>query len=114
MTILEFHDFLLSGGSVECYSPEQRNELAKFIQDKFGIQIGPGTCHYMTHHSNGTDYMIVELYEKSDGMVVSFCANASGRVVSFEQISHLMLPTNMNLDGRTDEEFWEEFAELMS
>lgn len=114
MTISEFYKFLLCGGSVECYSPKQRNELTEFIQDEFGIQIGPGTRDYMTRYPDGTDYMVVELHDMSDGVVVSFCANALGRVVPFEKVSHLMSLANTNLDNRTNEEFWEAFAELMS
>lgn len=53
MTITEFREFLINGGSVEYCLPEQRNELAKFIQDEMGFPIGPGTYEYMVRHPDG-------------------------------------------------------------
>lgn len=82
MTLSELYEYLLLGGSVRCDSPQQRNTLARFIQDELGFQIGPGTTDYMTRHPDGTDYMFVELYNMSNGAVVSFCVNALGQTVT--------------------------------
>lgn len=78
MTLSELYEYLLLGGSVKCDSPQQRNTLARLIQDELGLQIGPGTTDYMTRYPDGTDYMFVELYNMSNGAVVSFCVNALG------------------------------------
>ena len=34
MTLSELYEYLLLGGSVKCDSPQQRNTLARFIQDE--------------------------------------------------------------------------------
>lgn len=69
MTLSELYEYLLLGGSVKCDSPQQRNTLARLIQDELGLQIGPGTTDYMTRYPDGTDYMFVELYNMSNGAV---------------------------------------------
>lgn len=114
MTLSELYEYLLLGGSVGCDSPQQRNTLARFIQDELGFQIGPGTTDYMTRHPDGTDYMFVELHNMSNGTVVSFCVNALGRTVPFARVAHLITSENTKLDDRTDDEFLRAFAELMS
>lgn len=114
MTLSELYEYLLLGGSVKCDSPQQRNTLAGFIQDELGFQIGPGTTDYMTHHPDGTDYMFVELHNMSNGTVVSFCVNALGKSVPFAGVAHLITSASTKLDDRTDDEFREAFAELMS
>jgi len=114
MTLSELYEYLLLGGSVRCDSPQQRNTLARFIQDELGFQIGPGTTDYMTRHPDGTDYMFVELYNMSNGAVVSFCVNALGQTVPFARVAHPITSANAKLDDRTDDEFLEAFAELMS
>ena len=114
MTITEFREFLINGGSVEYCLPEQRNELAKFIQDEMGFPIGPGTYEYMVRHPDGRDYMVVELHDMGDMVVCSFCVHSLGRTVPFEQVSRLMSLANAPLDNRTDEEFLEAFTALMN
>ena len=98
MTLSELYEYLLLGGSVKCDSPQQRNTLARFIQDELGLQIGPGTTDYMTRYPDGTDYMFVELYNMSNGAVVSFCVNALGQTVPFARVAHLITSANAKLD----------------
>lgn len=114
MTLSEFYEYLLLGGSVECRLPQQRNALVQFIHNEYGFQIGRGTNEYITQHPDGTDYMVVELYNMPNATVVSLCVNALGRTIPFERVAPLMSSINMRLDDRTDEEFLEAFAELMS
>ena len=113
MTISEFYEFLLFGGSVECCLPQQRNTLVQFIHDEYGFPIGRGTDEYITRHPDGTDYMVVELYNMANETVVSLCVNALGKTVPFERVSSLMSSMNMRIDDRTDEEFLEAFTTLM-
>lgn len=115
MTLSEFYEFLLLGGAVECRLPQQRNTLARFIQDEFGFQIGPGSLDYITRYPEGVAYTFVELYKLNNGeTVTSLCVNALGKTIPFDRVSHLISFVSMKLDDRTDEEFLEAFTELMS
>lgn len=76
MNISEFRDFLLHEGYVECRLPKQRNQLAEFIQDGLGFQIGSGTLDYMTRHPDGLEYMLVGLYNITQDPIVVFFARA--------------------------------------
>jgi len=90
MTSTDLYDFLLRGGSIKCFTPQQRNAVARFIHDEFGFPIGPGTSEYMSHTPDGEDYTLVELFNLKNGAVVSFCTNAIGPVAKFTHISHLL------------------------
>lgn len=79
MNISEFRDFLLHEGYVECRLPKQRNQLAEFIQDGLGFQIGSGTLDYMTRHPDGLEYMLVGLYNITQDPIVVFFARAKKR-----------------------------------
>lgn len=113
MTLSELHEYLVSGGSIVCSSPQQRNALAQFIQDELGFPIGPGTTDYLARHPNSTSHLIVELFTRNGVKVVSFCANGLGRTIPYNVVSHLLSSSGARLDDRTDEEFMEAFAELM-
>lgn len=115
MNISEFREFLLTGGHIRCDSPEDRNELARFIQNETGIQIGRGTYDYMTSNPDGTDYMNVFLYDpgNGDGVRVSFRCIDEGKTMSFDEVSHLVYQTDTRLDDRTKEEFAKDFASLI-
>ncbi len=113
MTSTDLYDFLLRGGSIKCFTPQQRNAVAKFIHDEFGFPIGPGTSEYMSRTPNGEDYTLVELFNLKGSKVVSFCSDAIDPVTTFTHISHL-LSLDPRIDTRTEQEFSDAFAELMS
>lgn len=113
MNISEFRDFLLHEGYVECRLPKQRNQLAEFIQDGLGFQIGSGTLDYMTRHPDGLEYMLVGLYNITQDPIVVFFARAKKEKISFDEISSLILLVDSSLDDRTDTEFAKDFALLI-
>lgn len=115
MNISEFREFLLTGGYVHCDLPEDRNELAKFIQDETGIRIGQGPYSYMTHNPDDTTFMNVFLYDSGDGngVRVSFRSSYKGETILFDKVSHLVYQTDTRLDDRTEEEFAKDFASLI-
>lgn len=113
MNTSEFRDFLLHEGYVECRLPEQRNQLAEFIQDGLGFQIGGGTLDYMTRYPDGLEYMFVGLYNIAIDPAVVFFTRARKEKISFDEISSLILLADSSLDDRTDAEFAEDFASLI-
>lgn len=113
MTLTDLYEFLLRGGSIKCFTPQQRNAVAKFILNELSFPIGPGTLDYMSRTPDGEDYALVKLFNLKSGKVVSFCTNSVGPVVTFSHISHL-LSLDSRIDTRTDQEFSDAFAELMN
>lgn len=114
MTLSEFCERLMRGDSVKCNAPQQRNKLVEFIRDELGFQIGPRTLNYIKQHPDGDEYTFVEIYSANGVKVVSLSINAIGSVIPFNKVLPLIMAANTKLDTRTDEEFWEAFAVLMS
>lgn len=113
MTVLDLMQFLKNGGSIECFAPEQRNDLAKFISEKTGYQIGNWSASYMRDHPDGMSHMNVELLERICGdVVVAICKHHRRDSIMFDDIERL-LEENSENNAMTDKEFSDAFAELM-
>ncbi len=114
MNTSKFRDFLLHEGYVECRLPEQRNQLAEFIQDWLGFQIGGGALDYMTRYPDDLEYMFVGLYNITRDPTVTFFVRAKKEKISFDEISSLILLVDSSLDDRTDAEYAKDFASLIA
>lgn len=113
MTVLDLVQFLKNGGSIECFAPEQRNDLAKFISEKTGYQIGDWSAAYMRDHPDGMSYMNVKFLGRIRGdVVVAICKYPRRDSIMFDDIERLLEEDSEN-NAMTDKEFSDAFAELM-
>lgn len=112
MTVDEVKRRIDEGGVVKCKGVYQREEAIQFLLD-IGYQLLPVAKRWLEKNRNDATFLHPGL-DDGEPKITCWRTASDKQHISFSDIEPLIAQNDISIDGRSDEEFAEAFAELMS
>lgn len=112
MTVDEVRQHIDNGAMIVCDDLYQRDEAVQFLID-IGYEIGDATKEWIDSNPGDKRYMNPGLSERRNKITI-FAASVRKPIIAFSDIEELITQNDTQIDERSNAEFLDAFAELMS